>query len=320
MAATLAGVVRALGGQLYAGGLRACVPGPGHGPVDRSVSLRLLPDGRVLIHSFAGDDWRKVREELARLGLLDPQGRLAGGGCGAPAPPEPPSDAARRRIARALWEEGRPLAGSLSERHLRARGVARPLGPELRHHPEVPSCVYEGRGRRRPALLAAVRGPDGELAAVEVCYLAPSGARACMRTPRKLIGAVPPGSAVRLDPPAEALLVAEGVATALSASERFGLPAWALLSAGRLARWRPPAEVRRVLVAADRGHAGEAAAQALVRALAELGVAAEAAAPPPAFGDWNDVAAAGEGGGTGPGEPVRGGWSDPGGPETCHDP
>lgn len=69
----LAEIVRALGGDLYAGGRRASVPGPGHSRTDRSVSLALEGD-RVLIHSFAGDDGRRVRDELQRRRLIDGSG------------------------------------------------------------------------------------------------------------------------------------------------------------------------------------------------------------------------------------------------------
>ena len=44
----LAAIVRALGGDLYAGGGRANVPGPGHSAADRSVSL-MLSDGRSVL-------------------------------------------------------------------------------------------------------------------------------------------------------------------------------------------------------------------------------------------------------------------------------
>src|SRR3546814_3349691 len=60
---SLAPLARALGGDAYAGGQRALVPAPGHGPADRSVSLRLA-QGRVLVHSFGAAD----RSEERRLG------------------------------------------------------------------------------------------------------------------------------------------------------------------------------------------------------------------------------------------------------------
>lgn len=294
--ADLKAIVRALGGELYAGGRRASVPGPGHGRGDRSLSLRLTADGRLLLHSFAGDDWREVRAELARRGLL----AGAPGAAPADAPVPEISYGARLRTARRLWSEARVIAGSVAERHLRGRAVTRPLGDALRCHPGVRAAVYAHRGLERPALLAAVRDASGDLCAVEVTYLAPDGRPARMRTPRKLVGVAPAGCAVRLDPAEDALVVAEGVATALSASSRFGLPAWALLSAGRLQVWSPPPGVRRVLVAADRGAAGERAAGRLAARLRHAGIAVEVSLPPRGAGDWNDLTRAESGAGGGP--------------------
>ena len=76
------------------------------------------------------------------------------------------------------------------------------------------------------------------------------------------------------------MVVGEGVMTTLSASARFSLPGWALLSAGNLCRWTSPERVRRVIVAADRGPAGEAAAVRLCRRLRAQGVAASMRQPP----------------------------------------
>jgi hypothetical protein len=286
---TLAPIVRALGGDLWDGGRRANVPGPGHGPKDRSVSL-LLAGGRVVVHCFAGDDWRDVRAELAGLGLVDDDGRLTGApAAGAPAQP---SRRERKAAAQRLWSEGRPLGGTLSARHLALRGVDAPA-ESLRHHPEVPAAIYAGAGPRQPALLAAIREPDlGEVAGVEVTYLAPNGARARLTLPRKTVGMCPAGAAVRLAPAGADLLVGEGVFSCLSAGARFGLPAWALLSTRNVRRWRPPPGVRFVVIAADRGADGEAAARELAEALRDLGVRWAIRWPPPPFGDWNEAALA----------------------------
>jgi putative DNA primase/helicase len=75
----LEAVVAALGGDLWDGGRRANVPAPGHSRRDRSVSLRLVGD-RLLIHTFGDGDWRRVREDLVRRGLVGRDGRLGGGG------------------------------------------------------------------------------------------------------------------------------------------------------------------------------------------------------------------------------------------------
>jgi hypothetical protein len=153
-------------------------------------------------------------------------------------------------------------------------------------------AAYRETGYRRAALLAGIRAPDGELTAVEITYLASNGRRAeDLRLSRKTIGVVPAGSAVRLDPAAARMLVGEGVATTLCASTRFGLPAWALLSTRNLRAWTPPAGVRAVLIAGDRGADGEAAAAHLRQRLASQGLRAWVALPPAGCGDWNDWAA-----------------------------
>lgn len=288
--ASLAPIARALGGEIYAGGRRANVPGPGHSAGDRSVSL-LLSRGRVVVHCFAGDDWRDVLGDLVARGLVDDDGRVTAG-TDDRVPPAP-NRSERLRTARELWAAGRALPATLSECHLRLRGVPE-LPPDLRHHHGVAAAVYAAEGPRRPALLAAIREPaQGALAGVEVTYLAASGERARLRLPRKTVGLCPTGAAVRLAPAAPEMLVGEGVFTCLSAARRFGLPAWALLSAQNLRGWRAPPGVRFVMIAADRGRVGEAAAEILASRLRGQRVAVAVRSPPAPFGDWNEAAVAG---------------------------
>jgi hypothetical protein len=283
-------IVRALGGDLYAGGRRANVPAPGHSHHDRSVSL-LLQGGRVVVHTFNGTDWQDVLADLRARGLVDAAGAPRGGGRGGDARDDP-SHSARLAAARRLWSETRPIDGTLSARHARLRGIVRALPDALRHHPAAPLAVYIACRHTRPALVAAIVDPAGELQAIELTYLAPNGRRAIgLRLPRKTIGLVPPGSAVRLDPPGSELLVGEGVFTTLSASEVFGLPGWALTSTRNLRAWSPPDGVRRVLIAADRGRDGERSAEILRGRLAWAGLAAVIRLPPPPHGDWNEAAA-----------------------------
>jgi hypothetical protein len=315
-ASTLAAIVRRLGGDLYDGGRRAVVPGPGHGPGDRSVSL-LLAEGRVLAHSFAGQDWRGVLDALRAEGLIDERNRLVGGSSAHH--PTRPSRPERARTALELWRAGRDIAGTLAEVHARKRGVHRRLGEALRFHSAAPSAVYDGRGLARPALLARIDDASGAFAGVELTYLDRSGAVAGgLRVPRKTVGGRPTGSAVRLDAASRELLVGEGVFTCLSASQALRLPTWALLSVGNLRAWSPPAGVERVVIAVDRGGPGEAGAAVLSARLRRMGVAVEMRLPPGAFGDWNDAVrrparGSGEGGEAEEGGPEPGDWP-PGGP------
>lgn len=312
---SLRGIVRALGGDLYQNGHRANVPAPGHSAADRSISL-VMSEGRVIVHSFGGADWREVLDHLRRQGLVDRGARPTGGGHASSALPCP-DRRLRLETARNLWATGVDTgAGGLVARHLARRGLAWGYGLEdLREHPSAPLWVYGGGSRTRRAMMARISDPDGATVAVELTYLDPNGGQAIdLKVPRKTIGQVPCGSAVRLSPVAGAMLVGEGVVTTLSAMIRFYRPGWALLSAGNLARWRAPDGVRDVLIAADRGAAGATAARALHDRLKADGVVSSIAWPWEPWGDWNEVLT-----GHGaerkeegrPGAPLRRGWSPP---------
>ena len=292
---TLHAIVAALGGDLYHGGTRASIPAPGHSAQDRSVSL-WLTGGRLLIHGFGAADWRDVRNDLRAQGFIDGSGRLTGA-WGADVSRPRPDARVRVQTATRLWAgtvallPGDPASRYLSRRAIRCGGSALGLG----FHPEAPVSVYRTAGPAgpaRPALVARVSDADDRLTAVEITYLTQAGRVATgLRIARKTVGHVPPGAAVRLAPAAEEMLVAEGVATTLSASDRFGLPGWALMAAHNLALWSPPRLVRRVLIAADRGDVGQDAAARLSRRLAGAGLAVQVTSPDPPFGDWNEVAA-----------------------------
>lgn len=290
---TLHAIVSALGGDLYHGGQRANIPAPGHSAADRSISL-LLSEGRVVAYGFGAADWRTVLDDLRRRGLIDAAGRPSAGdgltGLSAPTRRD------RVAVAEALWAGASPITTAcLAARYARMRSIRADLGRStaLRIHPAAPLSVYRPAGRTRPALVAAIHDPAGELTAVELTYLDPNGRRATgLRLPRKTVGLLPPGCAVRLAEAGHEFLVGEGVFTTLSAMETFDLPGWALLSANNLFRWTPPAGVRSVLVAGDRGAVGERSAARLATRLGAVGVPVVVQLPPPPFGDWNEAASA----------------------------
>jgi hypothetical protein len=288
---SLRAIVAALGGDLYQGGARANVPAPGHSAADRSVSL-LLADGRVVIHGFGATDWRVVRDGLREAGLIDASGRPTGANLPAASSPRPDR---RHRIETAarLWAASAPLDGhdaaSLHLRRRAVRGIRSAL--DLGFHPRAPVSVYRSGSRMRPALVARISDPEGRLCAVELTYLEPNGGLAIgLALVRKTVGVVPAGAAVRLGRVASEMIVGEGVVTTLSAIDRFAHPGWALMSANNLAAWAPPPQVRRVLIAADRGATGEGAAARLGARLARLHVASRVIVPEAPFDDWNAVA------------------------------
>lgn len=158
---------------------------------------------------------------------------------------------------------------------------------------------YTEAGQRpswHPMLVAKVDPSDeaatlGERAALHRTYLAKEGGKADVTAPRKMMGAMPSGAAVRLAPCTDVLGIAEGIETALSASALFGVPAWAALNAGLLQEWTPPRDVQTVYIFGDNDHSstGQAAAYALAHRLKGKGLGVTVEMPARVGQDWNDV-------------------------------
>jgi putative DNA primase/helicase len=103
-----------------------------------------------------------------------------------------------------------------------------------------------------PALLAAISGQNGQLVALHRTFLQQDGrGKADIELPRASLGPVA-GGAIRLDPVGPELVVGEGIESSAAAGRLLGLPAWAAVSCGNLARSLVlPPSVRSVVVAAD---------------------------------------------------------------------
>lgn len=119
-----------------------------------------------------------------------------------------------------------------------------------------------------------------------------TGNKADVRPNKRLApGRFPESGAVRLAPAAEIMGIAEGVETALSASQLFGMPVWAATSAAPLVKWDPPTEAREIVIFGDNDEsfAGQHAAFALAQKLTAAGYGVEVRIPPRVGTDWNDV-------------------------------
>jgi DNA primase len=154
-------------------------------------------------------------------------------------------------------------------------------------------------GVEQPAVLAAVSDERGTVTALQRVWVRdtvvfdgsgwPSkGAQeAGLTAPKKTLGSMGTG-AVRLADAGETLGLAEGFESALSAAELWRLPVWATLGAHRLGAVALPDVVHRVVIFADSGDAGEAAAAKACTAYRRRGYAAEAVFPELGRLDWND--------------------------------
>jgi hypothetical protein len=193
-------------------------------------------------------------------------------------------EAASRLFAASL-----PLAGSLAEVYLRARGITQAVpSSSLRFHPK---CWHRDEGQTRPvprpALIAAVTDGAGALQGVHRTWLAPDGQdKAAVDTPRRAMGHIL-GNAVRIVPADQTLVLGEGIETMLSVREAApSLPVWAALSSGHLGAVLLPDGLQRLYIAIDRDPAGQRAAERLNARATEAGIAAQVLEP--RLGDFND--------------------------------
>ena len=100
------------------------------------------------------------------------------------------------------------------------------------------------------------------------------------------------GSAIRLHPlnGGSAIVIAEGIETALSASIMTGLPAWSCMDAGKMEKVILPEQVQHVVIAGDLdvSYTGQAAAYALAKRLKSEGKNIEVIFPKEVGTDFND--------------------------------
>src|SRR6266852_5661885 len=234
-----------------------------------NCGLDRLADVLIEAHRFPG---------LAQPTLIAPR----------PEPPDGLPDVARRLLVMSY-----PLAGTIAEIYLRARGIA--ITPDLRALRFHPRCFYrtadEATGANRyevwPALLSTVTDLDGRVTGVRRTWLDPSGRdKAPVSSPRRALGELL-GHGVRFGTADDVIAAGEGLETVLSVRTVLpAMPMAAALSANHLAVFRPPPTLRRLYVAQDNDPAGQRAAQQL-RLQAQAG-GIEAITLAPRLKDFND--------------------------------
>ena len=190
--------------------------------------------------------------------------------------------------ARRVWDATRPLAGTIAERYLHARGVGHvAVAPSLRFSPAL---WHREAGQSFPAIVAGIQDVHGAFRGAHRIWLAPDGSdKANVDPVKKSLGSTA-GGAVRLDG-AEAsggpLLVGEGIESTAAAMVLFDLPGWAGIATSGLTAIELPEHVIDVVIAADRDAGGLQAAAALARRLEAEGRDVEIRLP--RKGDFNDV-------------------------------
>ncbi|MEO1089344.1 MAG: toprim domain-containing protein [Pseudomonadota bacterium] len=271
----LAAASRALGGDG-----RSTARCPAHDDRSPSLGLKVGQKGQAVVHCYAGCDARDVLSALADQGIVTRED-MAPPACrprsDAAPPPEPELPRGDRSPeAKELWREAVPwIDDTPGEAYLRSRG----LDPAylLTDPPGWPETLrwHEGKG----ALLAAINDRRTTLVVgVHRIFLQTDGTPRRGRDGKKLKLSLGPvaGNAVMLSAwhdDTRRWGIAEGVESALAATQLAGFPVWAAISAGNMPKLKPPSWARSATIFADHDGPGLKAAMESAAMFRDRGLA-----------------------------------------------
>jgi len=227
---TLDELAHRLGGEVH--GQNVLVPGPGHSPADRSLSIRIVPtapDG-FIVHSFAGDPPMECRDHvLSAIGAGRGKSKRPPSSSKLPYSLTPDRNAERRSaFALKLWNEGRDPRGTVVSAYLATRGlmISDDVANEvIRFHPTL-----KNDGSSVAGMLAIFRDiRTNEPCGIHRTFLDQAGRKLA----RTMLGRAR-GAAIKLDADEHVTLglhIGEGVETCLAARLAGFRPVWAAGSA-----------------------------------------------------------------------------------------
>lgn len=255
---TAAEIVGHLGGRWNGKRARCRCPVTPHSSDPMPLAVSQTRDGRVLVYCHANCDQRTVIEALKVMGLwgdgeitMDPSypGYFTTRHDGS----DSQEDRKSREYAQSLWDAARDGRGTAVEEYLRARGIKLPVSQQVRYAPRL---KHGPAGQSFRAMIARISDDRG-FCAVQRTFLAIDQARKADVKPNKMTKGPMGRGAVRLRMPADVLGIAEGIETALSASQIYAMPVWATLSANRLGKIDIPETVRFLHIFGDSGEVGQ---------------------------------------------------------------
>lgn len=201
---------------------------------------------------------------------------------------EPPSDPDRWQRP---WRGARPIAGTLAEKYLSARGLrfTDAAGEVLRFAERRARLSRGGELEHHPALVALLSDISGEPVGVINIYLRPDGSDRLRDKKAKTITGRARGAAVMLsafDEPTHGLVLCEGIETGIAILMTGLAPLWACGGAGTLANFPVLGGIEALTIAADADPPGQRAAEACAARWRQGGREVAIVAPP--AGDWAD--------------------------------
>lgn len=238
----------------------------------------------------AGDGWSLIMKILG-LSFGDAIEQVSGIIGNIPKSAKPKESQMTPELMRSIFLASSAVAeGDPVHNYLTSRGLSKIPGV-LRYHPK---CWESETKRDQKAMLAVFTGADGVAVTMHRTYLDADGVKLPVESPKKILPALKKmtGGAVRLFPlEGDTLGVAEGIETAIAASEDVGIPVWAALSSTLIEVFEVPSGVKTLIVFADndKNFAGQKAAFVLANKVARLGVSVVVHIPDIPGDDWLDV-------------------------------
>ena len=250
---------------------------------DRTPSLSVtLGRKAILFHCFAGCSNEDVIAALDRQGVRSRE-LFHGSGAGT-ADRQNQGDFSPN--ARRLWHSASAISDSPVERYLAQRGLQR-ASDQFRFLERTP-LGPRGAVQFLPAMLAAVTTDIGIIAVHRTFLDAVSGKLAGFERPKRALGSLGCG-AVRLAPPVQGRLgLAEGIESALSAMQLFGIPCWATLGNERFGLVAIPESVRELYLFIDNDAGGALAEERALKTYTAPNRLIHSRAPAAPGFDWND--------------------------------
>jgi putative DNA primase/helicase len=265
------------------------IPGPHHRASDRSLGVHFDPAASegFVVNSLAGDAQTECRAHVrALLQKLNNELTVSY------EPEQADCERLRSSFAYAmkLWEQSKSPKNTLVETYLHNRRckLSLSVGTDIiRFHPTCPFGSFQV-----PAMLGLITDAlTGDPIGVHRTAIKDDGSGKRVLgegISSKMVLGRARGGVIRLRAFAEHLGIAEGIETALSASQVFGTAVWASLSKVGVAKFPVLKGVKRLTVFADHDAPGVQAAEQCCRRYQSAGINAELRHPGKPGSDWND--------------------------------
>ena len=248
---------------------------PAHEDKNPSLSTNCAPDGKLLLHCFAGCSFEEIIN-AAGIKCASKKNFTSH------VKNKTLDNASEKNFRRAkdIWNETIPLKGTLGEKYFNSREL-NIWSEDIRYH----NSLYEAETKvKLPGVVCAVRR-NGKLVGIHRTFLKNDASKLC----KKMLGPCN-GASVNVGGSGKNIVLCEGIENALSALRMLG---WeratflSALSAAGLKNFALPKKPGSLILMPDTDKVGKVSALKLGERAAGLGWKASTIFPP-RKGDWND--------------------------------